>query len=195
MIILYGILLVLWLYVLWTRRHVYVLSWKMPGPPAYLPLVGNILSMWNEEGWFVLSLLSLLLAHFKWLFFGTENSKYLDEISQKYPSPVRVWMGPNLYVFIHDAESAEQVLKGRTTLSKPKVYEAIADALGADGLFSSNGNFTSSANILVPFALCSFLMVTCLAVVVCCFFCIFSFIFFLYLSLSIYLGVFRASIN
>lgn len=72
--------------------------------------------------------------------FCTENSKYLDEISRKYQSPVRVWMGPNLYIFIHDAECAEQVLKGRKTLSKPTVYQAISDALGADGLFSSNGN-------------------------------------------------------
>ncbi|XP_031641181.1 probable cytochrome P450 313a4 [Contarinia nasturtii] len=117
MFILYIILAILWLYVIWTRRNIYILSWKMPGPTVYIPIVGNILGMWNEE----------------------ENSKYLDEISQKYPSPTRVWMGPNLYIFVHDAESAEQVLKGRSTLNKPKVYEAIHDALGGDGLFSSNG--------------------------------------------------------
>lgn len=49
-------------------------------------------------------------------------------------------MGPNLYIYIHDPEQAEQVLKGRTTLNKPKVYEAISDALGGDGLFTANGN-------------------------------------------------------
>lgn len=48
-------------------------------------------------------------------------------------------MGPNLYIFVHDAKGAEQVLKGRLTLDKPKVYEAIKDALGSNGLFSSNG--------------------------------------------------------
>lgn len=48
-------------------------------------------------------------------------------------------MGPNLYIFIHDAQCAEQVLKGRSTIAKPQVYEAIRDALGGDGLFSSNG--------------------------------------------------------
>lgn len=69
----------------------------------------------------------------------TENSAFLDEISRKYPSPVRVWMGPNLYIFIHDAKCAEQVLKGRLTLDKPQVYESIKDALGGNGLFSSNG--------------------------------------------------------
>lgn len=71
----------------------------------------------------------------------------MDDISRKYPSPVRVWMGPNLYIFVHDAECAEQVLKGRTTLSKPTVYEAITDVLGGDGLFSSNGNFLISFSI------------------------------------------------
>lgn len=85
------------------------------------------------------------------LLLNTENAKYLDEISKKYPSPTRVWMGPNLYIFVHDAESAEQVLKGRTTLSKPKVYEAIRDALGGDGLFSSNGNVFSLSYSFVKY--------------------------------------------
>lgn len=65
----------------------------------------------------------------------------MDHISNTYESPVRVWMGPNLYIFIHDAKCAEQVLKGRLTIEKPKVYEAIKDALGGNGLFSSNGKY------------------------------------------------------
>lgn len=69
-----------------------------------------------------------------------ENVKFLDEICKKYPSPLRVWMGPNLYIYVHDAENTEQVLKGKTTIGKAKVYEAIADVLGGDGLFTSNGN-------------------------------------------------------
>lgn len=73
-------------------------------------------------------------------FTRTENVQFLDAICKKYPSPLRIWMGPNLYIYIHDPEQAEQVLKGRTTLNKPKVYEAISDALGGDGLFTANGN-------------------------------------------------------
>lgn len=71
----------------------------------------------------------------------TENTTFLDHISKTYESPVRVWMGPNLYIFVHDAKCAEQVLKGRLTIEKPKVYEAIKDALGGNGLFSSNGKY------------------------------------------------------
>lgn len=76
---------------------------------------------------------------------ATENAKYLDYVSDNFPSPARVWMGPNLYIFVHDAQYAEQVLKGRLTTEKPKVYEAIRDALGGDGLFSSNGELFSLA--------------------------------------------------
>lgn len=50
MFILYVVLAILWLYLMWTRRKVYILSWKMPGPPVYIPIIGNILGMWNEEG-------------------------------------------------------------------------------------------------------------------------------------------------
>lgn len=76
MFILYVILSVLWLYLLWTRRHLYVLSWKMPGPPCYIPIVGNILSMWNEEG---LSIINNLLTIV--LVVG-------DSISSPMPTPI-----------------------------------------------------------------------------------------------------------
>lgn len=45
-------------------------------------------------------------------------------------------MGPELYLFVHDAKTAEAVLKARQCLNKPAVYNAVTDALGADGLFT-----------------------------------------------------------
>lgn len=63
----------------------------------------------------------------------------MDEIARKYSSPSRIWMGPNLYVFIHDAVSVETVLRARNCLDKPSVYEVVRDALGADGLFTLKG--------------------------------------------------------
>lgn len=81
----------------------------------------------------------LFLAFF-YRYLCTENSLYLDEISKKYPSPARVWMGPDLYILVTDAECAEQVLKEKKLLNKPKVYEAVADALDGHGLFTSSGN-------------------------------------------------------
>lgn len=35
--------------ILWRRRHLYKVSWQLPGPFA-LPLIGNVLAMWNEDG-------------------------------------------------------------------------------------------------------------------------------------------------
>lgn len=95
------------------------------------------------------------------MYLNTENSKFLDTITQKYPSPVRVWMGPNLYIFVHDAEGVEQVLKGRLTLHKPSVYEAITGALGGDGLFSSNGDFFFFTQLYIKNLTHSFSYITC----------------------------------
>lgn len=61
----------------------------------------------------------------------------MDELAQKYESPVRVWMGPNLYIFIHDAKSAETLLRSKVCLNKPPVYTAVREALGGDGLFTA----------------------------------------------------------
>lgn len=50
MLVLIVIAIVLWIYFVWSRRELYWLSWKMPGPSAPIPIVGNIMGMWNEEG-------------------------------------------------------------------------------------------------------------------------------------------------
>lgn len=68
-----------------------------------------------------------------------ENVSYLDKLALKYKSPVRVWMGPNLYIFIHDAKSAETLLRSKVCLNKPPDYHAVRDALGGDGLLTANG--------------------------------------------------------
>ena len=48
-ILLIGLLVALTLVVLWRRRHLYKLSWQLPGPFAY-PILGNLMSLWNEDG-------------------------------------------------------------------------------------------------------------------------------------------------
>lgn len=64
----------------------------------------------------------------------------MDKLCSKYPSPIRVWMGPNLYVYVDDPQSAETLLKHRNAFEKPNVYDAVKDVLGADGLFTLKGN-------------------------------------------------------
>lgn len=48
-------------------------------------------------------------------------------------------MGWNLYIFVHDAKSADTLLRSKAALNKPPVYSAIGEALGGDGLFTANG--------------------------------------------------------
>lgn len=73
------------------------------------------------------------------LLFRTANVQYLDEMCEKYESPIRVWMGQDLYIYLSDAKSAEALLRSKVALDKPKVYQTVRDGLGGDGLFTSNG--------------------------------------------------------
>lgn len=77
-----------------------------------------------------------ICLNFKFL----DNVAYLDELAQKYVSPVRVWMGPNLYIFLHDAKSIDTLLRSKISLDKAPVYRAVREALGGDGLFTSKSD-------------------------------------------------------
>lgn len=60
MFILIVLAAILSIYLLWSRRHLYILSWKLDGPPAPLPILGNILSMYNENReYFIVDCVSL----------------------------------------------------------------------------------------------------------------------------------------
>lgn len=69
---------------------------------------------------------------------------YFNRISRKYDSPTRLWLGPDLYVFVHDAKTAETVLRNRHCVNKSKVYNAVRDGLGGDGLFTLKGWYRSN---------------------------------------------------
>ncbi|XP_031637232.1 probable cytochrome P450 313a4 [Contarinia nasturtii] len=101
-------------YLLWNRRHLYLLSWQLPGPIA-IPLIGNGYSIANPH----------------------KLSPYLDEVTKKYGSPIRLWFGPEMVVFISDAENAEIVLKSKDCLNKPQIfYKIVRDAMQVDGSFT-----------------------------------------------------------
>lgn len=56
-------------------------------------------------------------------------------VSSKYKNPSRLWLGPDLYVIIHDADSAEMIFKLRYCNDRPDIYDLFLD-LGGDGLFT-----------------------------------------------------------
>lgn len=53
---------------------------------------------------------------------------------------MRIWLGPELIVFISDAENIEIVLKSKDCLNKPdSFYKIIRDAMQCDGFFTLKG--------------------------------------------------------
>lgn len=69
-----------------------------------------------------------------------ENLTYLDKLCAKYVSPFRIWIGPKLFVFVHDVNDIETVLKSPNCLNKMYVYKFVKDGLGdVDGMFTAEG--------------------------------------------------------
>lgn len=53
---------------------------------------------------------------------------------------MRLWFGPQIVVFVSDAENAEIVLKSKDCLNKPyDFYKILRDALSVDGFFTLKG--------------------------------------------------------
>lgn len=65
----------------------------------------------------------------------------MDKATEKYGSPIRLWLGPELVVLISDAENVEIVLKSKDCLNKPhSFYKIIQDAMQIDGFFTLKGS-------------------------------------------------------
>lgn len=72
--------------------------------------------------------------------FFLELLPYLDKVTTNYGSPIRLWLGPEMVVFISDAENVEIVLKSKDCLNKPySFYKIIRDAMQVDGFFTLKG--------------------------------------------------------
>lgn len=67
----------------------------------------------------------------------------MDDVTTKYGSPIRLWLGPEMVVFVSDAENSEIVLKSKDCLNKPhSFYKTVRDAMQIDGLFTLDGMST-----------------------------------------------------
>lgn len=83
----------------------------------------------------------------------TENIEYFNRLTARISGPMRIWLGPQLYVIIHDAVNAEIVLKSRHCLDKPSVYDIVRDGIGGDGLFTMKSVYTWSSSISLALSL------------------------------------------
>jgi len=101
---------------IWDQRECYALARKLEGPPAF-PIIGCMLSFLGNVG---------------------DNFQKILKIAKQYASPVRVWVGPKLYLYIDRPEQVQAILNSPNCLEKEKVYKFLT-ILGGDGLITSDG--------------------------------------------------------
>nr|NP_001352313.1 cytochrome P450 4c3-like [Anoplophora glabripennis] len=125
-LLIFGSFLCVWF--LWRRRKLYVLSFQLPGPTA-LPLVGNGFS------------------------FMCKTEELLDQIlklTDPYPSPGKLWLGPRLIVFIKDPDQLQVLMQSSKMSTKSFIYRFLEPFMGK-GLFTSSGfQHKSQRKLLQP---------------------------------------------
>lgn len=131
---------------LWKRRWLYQLSWQLSGPIGY-PIIGNFSPFMKPSGKsFNCELIELDPKFFYFTILQFYNNidvlPYFDWISSTYRSPCRLWIGPQLTLFVSDAANAEIILKSKDCLNKPDFfYKITRDSLNVDGVFTLIGLF------------------------------------------------------
>ncbi|XP_066256719.1 cytochrome P450 4C1-like [Euwallacea similis] len=99
------------------RWKVYLLSWQLPGPTAYLPIIGNGLTIMCDPK----DMLTQIL-----------------KMTDSYSSPLRIWIGPKLVVFVKDPDQLQTIMQSSKFTEKSFVYRFLKPFLGK-GLFTSKG--------------------------------------------------------
>ncbi|KAH8420710.1 hypothetical protein KR222_002482 [Zaprionus bogoriensis] len=106
------LLIVLWLYFLWTRRRFYMLTLKIPGPLGY-PIIGMAHKLLHREN---------VLREFGY---------YLE----KHGPTIFSWLGPIPFMIVSDPQVTQDILTSPHCVNKGIIYKAVDDGAGV-GLFS-----------------------------------------------------------
>ncbi|XP_077301144.1 cytochrome P450 4c3-like [Arctopsyche grandis] len=104
---------------LWSRRKLYALSLKLPGPIAF-PILGNTLDLeifTNQK----------------------EIMSTLVKMKKKYGEIFRVWLGPELSIVLSEPEDVQTVLLSKIASSKGPKYEVLKTVTG-EGILTSSGD-------------------------------------------------------
>lgn len=113
---------------IWSRRKLYVLSWKLPGPLA-IPILGNALC------------------------FLAKDEDLFDrcvEIVSQYPSPLRIWLGPKLSIMFSKPEQIEKIMLSPVFITKDEVYRFIKEFDGESLLTGSGLKWKQDRRVFVP---------------------------------------------
>ncbi|KAK0087453.1 hypothetical protein PV325_000952 [Microctonus aethiopoides] len=121
--------LVLWfVYYRISRRHLYELAEKLPGPAGY-PLVGNALEL-----------------------LGSSDSIFRNVYKQsfEYDQVIRLWIGPKLVVFLVDPRDVEVILSSHVYIDKSAEYRFFQPWLGNGLLISTGQKWRVHRKLIAP---------------------------------------------
>lgn len=102
-------LILLYLKLRITRRKVYEVADKIPGPPSF-PFIGAM-----------------------YIFFGKSNEEVLDSVDElldTYNSPAKAWLGPMLVLLVDSPEDLKIVLNSPNCLQKAYPYDFLGVSKG-----------------------------------------------------------------
>ncbi|VVC43354.1 Cytochrome P450, E-class, group I,Cytochrome P450,Cytochrome P450, conserved site [Cinara cedri] len=109
---------ILWCRMRWVHRQFYRLEHKIKGPPSY-PLKGSIFDL------------------------STTPEKMLDKLKESAVKneyePVKLWVGPFLFIGVYKPEDVQIVLNSSSALEKGIIYHIFRYAFG-EGLFTASMN-------------------------------------------------------
>ncbi|XP_041972628.1 cytochrome P450 4g15 [Aricia agestis] len=123
--------IILW-YTYWrmSRRHMYELAEKIPGPKG-LPLIGNALE-----------------------FVGTSADIFSNVVTKAEEfndtSLVKLWIGPRLLVFLFDPRDVEVILGSHVHIDKAEDYQFFKPWLGNGLLISTGPKWRSHRKLIAP---------------------------------------------
>nr|QQL94340.1 cytochrome P450 4g15 [Prodiamesa olivacea] len=111
-----------------SRRNLYKLAEKLPGPPG-LPIIGNALDLTGS-------------SHIVFKTIITKGKDFNDVI--------KLWVGPKLLVFLVDPRDIELVLSSQVYLDKSPEYRFFKPWLGNGLLISSGHKWRAHRKLIAP---------------------------------------------
>lgn len=64
---------------------------------------------------------------------------YLDKMSANYATPLRLWLGTKLFIYLDNVEDVEIILAAPECINREESYQFMKEALGVDGIFTLEG--------------------------------------------------------
>lgn len=121
--------LVLW-FAYWrlSRKHLYELAERIPGPPG-LPVIGHLLDLVGP---------------------AATVFRTVVEKGKNFQSVAKLWIGPRLVVFLYDPRDVEIILSSQVYIDKSPEYEFFKPWLGEGLLISSGHKWRSHRKLIAP---------------------------------------------